>query len=256
MKITALVENTSTTPDIGAEHGLSLYIETKDHRILFDTGQSNLFEENAKRLSIDLSSVDFVVLSHGHYDHCGGLKRFLEINDHAPVYLSKYAFEPHYNGTEKYIGIDTELKNSDRLIFTDGNYDICEGISLKNYEDESSGAITSNLNTLVNGVFVLDDFRHEHYLMIEENGKKILLSGCSHKGIMNIVNKIKADVIIGGFHFSTLPTDGTLENYAKYLALFDIEYHTCHCTGVEQYEFMKQFIKRLHYLSAGKTIEI
>jgi len=99
MKITALVENTSCDPDLGAEHGLSLYIETRRQKILFDMGQTDLFVSNAERLGINLSEVDLAVLSHGHYDHGGGLRRFLEINKRATVYLSRYAFEAHYNGT-------------------------------------------------------------------------------------------------------------------------------------------------------------
>ena len=79
MKITALTENTSVNENIGAEHGLSLYIETDGHKILFDMGQTDMFERNAKTLCIDLSEVDIAVLSHGHYDHGGGLARFLEI---------------------------------------------------------------------------------------------------------------------------------------------------------------------------------
>ena len=119
MKITALVENTSCSPVIGYEHGLSLYIETEKHKMLFDMGQSGIFAENAEKLGIDLSKADIAVLSHGHYDHGGGLTRFMEINDTAPIYLSRYAFEPHYNGTEKYIGLDTAVKGSERLRFTD-----------------------------------------------------------------------------------------------------------------------------------------
>ena len=119
MNIISLVENTASKDTLGAEHGLSLYIETDRHKILFDMGQSNLFEENAAKLGVNLAEVDIAVLSHGHYDHGGGLKRFLEINRKAPVYISRYAFEPHYNGTEKYIGLDTSLAQSDRLIFTE-----------------------------------------------------------------------------------------------------------------------------------------
>ena len=91
MKITALTENTSADPRFGAEHGLSLYIEANGHRILFDSGQTELFERNASLLGIDLAGVDIAVLSHGHYDHSGGLKRFLELNDSAPVYLHRLA---------------------------------------------------------------------------------------------------------------------------------------------------------------------
>ena len=104
MKITALVENTVSEEQaerlgLGREHGLSLYIEACGHRILFDMGQSGLFARNAAALGVDLAAVDLAVLSHGHYDHGGGLARFLELNGAAPVYLNEHAFEPHYHGS-------------------------------------------------------------------------------------------------------------------------------------------------------------
>ena len=79
MKIIALLENTTKHANIGCEHGLSLYIDTGSHKILFDMGQSDLFYENAKKLGVDLSLVDIAIISHGHNDHGGGLKTFLEI---------------------------------------------------------------------------------------------------------------------------------------------------------------------------------
>ena len=109
MRITVLLENTAASSDMEVEHGLSLFIETGTKTILFDMGQTDLFARNAGKLGCDLSRVDAAVLSHGHYDHGGGLERFLEINSHAPVYLSPYAFEPHYNGSDKYIGLDTAI---------------------------------------------------------------------------------------------------------------------------------------------------
>ena len=98
MKIISLVENTSVNEEIKAEHGLSLYIEAKKHKILFDMGQTTLFLENAGKLGIDLSQVDVAILSHGHYDHGGGLEKFLEINKKAYVYVNQYAFDAYYNG--------------------------------------------------------------------------------------------------------------------------------------------------------------
>lgn len=258
MKITALVENISSKETLGAEHGLSLYIETESHKILFDMGQTALFSKNAKALGIDLEEVDIAILSHGHYDHGGGLEKFLEINPKAPVYLSKYAFEPHYNGTEKYIGLDVSLAENERLCFTEDELQIAEGLTLyscnnceKNFDLGSFG-----LTEKINDTFLPDNFRHEQYLLIEEAGKKVLISGCSHKGILNIAEWFVPDVLVGGFHFSKLPLDETLVSYAQFLDRFDTEFYTCHCTGEEQFAFMKQYMNRLSYLSTGESIEI
>lgn len=255
MKITALTENTSKN-NLPSEHGLSLYIETENNTILFDTGQSGLFSENAKKLGLDLSSVDIMVLSHGHYDHGGGIKEFLKLNKTAPVYMSKYAFEPHYNG-ERYIGLD-ETIDRERIVFTDGVTKIGEGLTLYscNEREKLEDFGSFGLNMLQNEKLVPDDFRHEHYLLIEENGKRVLFSGCSHNGIINIESWFKPDVLVGGFHLSKLDLGEKLKACAEKLTAFDTEYYTCHCTGVEQYEFMKKYMNRLGYICTGDTIEI
>ena len=90
MKITVLVENASAC-GLPAEHGLSLFVETERTRFLFDLGQTDLLARNAETLGIDLDTADFAVLSHGHYDHGGGMKAFFSLNDHAPVYVSRWA---------------------------------------------------------------------------------------------------------------------------------------------------------------------
>ena len=112
------------------------------------------------------------------------------------------------------------------------------------------------LNKKIGDLFSADDFLHEQYLCIEENGKKVLISGCSHKGILNIVEWFQPDVLIGGFHFSRLPLDETLEVYAKILNEFDTTYYTCHCTGEKQYEFMKKTMKKLSYVAVGNVLNI
>lgn len=258
MRITALLENTTKCKDLSVEHGLSLYIETADHKILFDMGQTDLFAENAATLGIDLSVVDLAVLSHGHYDHGGGLAKFLDINRTAPVYLSRYAFEPHYHGTEKYIGLDTTLSGNGRLVFTDGTIVLDDGVTLCScaQEEQRHNPGSSGLTRLENGAFLPEDFRHEQYLLLEENDKKILFSGCSHRGIMNIADWFWPDVLIGGFHFSKLPLDDTLKKYAEYLDGFPTEYYTCHCTGEKQFQYMLNYMDHLHSLSCGETIYI
>ena len=256
IKITVLAENTTANDGLKAEHGLSLYIETERKKILFDMGQTTLFAENAAKLGVDLASVDLAVLSHGHYDHGGGLARFLMLNKTASVYLSRHAFGDYYNGTEKYIGLDKSLRDDRRLVFTDGVFEICEGLTLyscndavKEFELGSFG-----LTEYKDGFFVPDPFLHEQYLLIEDEGRRILISGCSHKGVLNIVKWFTPDVLVGGFHFSKLPLDETLKSYSKYLDSFGTEYYTCHCTGEEQYGFMKSYMSRLNYISTGETI--
>lgn len=258
MKIYCLMENTASGVDFLSEHGLSLFIDTGKHKILFDMGQSDGFSENAKKLGLDLGTVDIAILSHGHYDHGGGLKKFLEINDQASVYMSSHAFEPHYNGTSKYIGLDVALKDSGRIIFIENTVNIDTGITLFSCNDRKKEFDLGSfgLTAFRNGEHIPDDFYHEQYLLIEENGKRILFSGCSHRGILNIASWFKADIIIGGFHFSKLPLDNTLDSYAKYLDSFNTKYYTCHCTGAEQYEHMKKHMKRLHYISSGEKIVI
>ena len=258
MRVTVLSENTSAKSDICCEHGLSLFIETGSRVLLFDTGQGGLFAENAAKLGVDLSSVDIAVLSHGHYDHGGGLPRFLELNDTAPVYLSRYAFEPHYNAKGSYIGLPQELRESGRLVYTDGIYKIADGITLYdcNGSHKPYGSFPTDLTAELGGRIVPDDFRHEQYLLIEEAGKRVLISGCSHKGVLNIAEWFRPDVMIGGFHLMKTVDEDTLVSCAEKLDGYMTEFYTCHCTGVEQYEVMKPHMKRLRYLSCGVTVTI
>ena len=186
MKLWTLIENTAGGEDLTAEHGLSLYLEACGKRILFDAGQTSAFADNAEKLGIDLAAVDLAVLSHGHYDHSGGMKRFMEGNSLAPLYLSRYAFEGHYNAADAYIGIDQNLRRSDRLVFCGDVHEIASGLTLYSCNDRSCSVPLEHAGLQMDGADGLcpDDFRHEQYLLIEEQGKRILVSGCSHKGIL------------------------------------------------------------------------
>lgn len=257
LKITALVENTSCREDVLSEHGLSLYIETDNHKILFDMGQSDLFYKNSNILNVNIENVDMAVISHGHYDHGGGLKCFLDVNKRASVYISEDAFGDYYNGTEKYIGLDKSLSDNKRLIKHKGVYRINDHLTLYSSREfkpiypVNSGGLTKKFH----GEFIEDDFLHEQYLLIKDKDKRILISGCSHNGILNVANWFNVDMIIGGFHFSKLPLDTKLESYAETLTETNTIFVTCHCTGVQQYEFMKKSMPKLHYISSGQTID-
>ena len=287
MKITVLTENTiSKNPEISklplqGEHGLSLFIQTQNKNILFDMGQTNLFAKNASLLGIDLQTVDFAILSHGHYDHGGlssplpatlkneyfGIEAFAHINQKAPIFINSNAFSQNYNASKKYIGLNQELlqsKIAERFIFVQDEKEITQNIKLFSCNSYKKSVATNafGLMQLQNGTFVPDNFNHEHYLLIQENDKKILISGCSHKGILNIVEWFKPDFLIGGFHFKSLDVENPcqkleLESYAKKLASYNTKYFTCHCTGTQQFEILKSIMKeKVEYISTGDSIEL
>lgn len=255
MKIVTLMENTSCREDLCFEHGLSLYLETGNHKILFDAGQSGAFADNAEKLGVDLEQVDLAVLSHGHYDHSGGLCKFLEINPQAPVYVSRWAFEPHYETDGRYVGVDLSLQDSSQICYVAEQTALTEGITL--YRLEKGPMDTAGLLVEEAGIRKPDDFRHEQYLLVEEGEKKILISGCSHKGILNIVDAFRPDILIGGFHFMKITEEEKLQQAAWDLLQYDTVYYTGHCTGQKQYDYLKTIMgEKLHYLSAGTVLEL
>jgi len=256
MKITVLTENTTCRDDLTAEHGLSLYIETGNHRILFDAGQTEAFAENAEKLGIDLKAVDLCVLSHGHYDHGGGLTRFLELNDHAPVYVNRHAFGDHFSA-ERFIGLDPALAQSSRIRPVDDAHELDDGILLHTCNEMNRpfpfGVFGQTIRH--NGVIREEDYLHEQYLLIQENGRICCFSGCSHKGVLNILHWFWPDVFVGGFHFIKMDPHGQeLAESARHLQTFPTRYYTGHCTGREQFDAMKPLLgDRLTYLHTGDS---
>lgn len=257
MKLTVLAENTACREDMIAQHGLSLYLETADQRILFDMGQDTAFIRNAQTLGIDLSKVDLAVISHGHYDHGGGLAEFLKINPTAPVYIHPQAFGAYYNGTEKYIGLDVALKDHPRLVFTGAVTELSDGLRLMDCNDLGWAFDSWGLNRKTGDQFTPDPFLHEQYLQITEGKKRYLISGCSHKGIENIVSCFHPDVLVGGFHLSKQEDEQVLLRIGKTLLSGQTVYYTGHCTGSRQGLFLKQQMgERLRILSTGMTMEL
>ena len=259
MRVSVLIENTTSVPDLTPEHGLSLYIETDKLRLLFDTGATGAFADNARKMGVDLSKVDAMILSHGHYDHGGGIETFLQCNTAAPVYLSARAFGEHYNAEGKYIGLPQWLKNNPRLISVDNKLELAPGITLDCCQNRNPQYPTEpfGLQVLKNGSLIPEGFEHELYLVVEE-GKRICFSGCAHRGVENILNWLTPDVLVGGFHFKQLlPDDPRLDLAAQRLLDRPCEYYTCHCTGQVQYDRLKkQLGDRLHYLSTGDVVEL
>jgi 7,8-dihydropterin-6-yl-methyl-4-(beta-D-ribofuranosyl)aminobenzene 5'-phosphate synthase len=266
MKITTLIENLVYQPGLVSEHGLSFYIDSGRRRILFDTGQSDAFINNAKQLGIDLTNVDAVVISHGHYDHTGGLVAFLKENSNAPVYMKKAVFQKKYNNNNSFIGtakLPAEYDN--RIVWVEDVIEIDEGIFIVphipvKYEEDTSFRY---FYTDKGKGMETDHFDDELFLTIVNENKLSVLSSCSHRGISNIVEEARrlfqlpVHLVTGGFHLKNAPQE-------QYLAVVDYlrelkpeNIGICHCTGIENFSgIAKEAVGRVFYNFTGHIEKI
>lgn len=305
MKITSIIENT-TNRGLHVEHGLSLYIEFRlasEHqqeresrpapenlqeqkmvqKVLFDMGLSGMFVRNAETLGLSIADVDIAVISHGHYDHGGGLKTFLLENDKADVFIHKDAFQPHYSLRDtglRFIGLDKDWAKFDRLVFCDRHTVINNAMTLfadVTVPPTSKDALPANNSCYPLGNRLLfgptesenDDFRHEQNLLIEEGEKLVLFAGCAHRGIVNILRKAeevagKAPThVFAGMHLVKSGLTSTEEETfiaslaSELLKYKDTMFYTMHCTGEEQYKTLKTFMgSKIEYLACGDNVII
>ncbi|HWR20207.1 MAG TPA: MBL fold metallo-hydrolase [Clostridia bacterium] len=264
MKITALVENQSNC-ELKATHGLSLYIETQKHKLLFDLGPDDTLFYNAKKQGVNLTKVDTVILSHGHMDHGGALREFLKINSTAKVYVQREAFEPHYSKLLFFkvnVGIDNKLKNHPQIVLADGDYTIDDELSL--FTVGNTEKCYSKANDALYMKARKDDFRHEQNLMIKENTTALIM-GCGHAGVVNIMEKAKdysPKVCVGGYHLWNPLTKKTVSEALLYEIVGELQkyqkvrFYTCHCTGVEAFQFLSKQNLNMCYLPCGETMEV
>lgn len=268
MRIVSLIENTPGYTGCAYEHGLCLYIETEHHRLLADTGASDAFIRNAEMLGIDLTAVDTVILSHGHYDHTGGVSAFARLNPDAAVYLQKCADAAFYHG-EKYIGIDPAILQLPQIRLINGDLRIDDelflfsGITGRRYTPESNSELTVKDE---NGTVRQDDFRHEQCLIITENDKRVLVSGCAHNGILNILDRYhdfsdkEPDMGISGFHMMkkgdyTPDEIRTVRTIAEELNRSGTIWYTGHCTGGPAFEMMRAIMgDKLKHIHSGMEL--
>lgn len=274
MRIVTLMENRAVSEGFLCSHGLSLYIETRNHKILFDMGQDDGFLKNAGKLGADIGGVDIAILSHGHYDHGGGIDTFLKANSTAGIHIQKKALGEFYahdgDGTVRYIGLPAAWKENPRVILHTGDYKLDAGIQIFAGVTgrECYSPANDRLYTSMNGRHIHDLFMHEQNLLLKEGSKMVLIAGCAHNGMVNILKKAETfapggiDYVLGGMHLMNAYPEREKQkifcrSMAKRLLERSCKYYTCHCTSVEAYDMLREEMdSRIEYLSAGSILEI
>lgn len=263
MKWTVLSDNRSSDSRLSTEHGLSILLETERHKILLDTGASDLFIRNAKQLGINLNDVDYVFISHGHSDHAGGLRYFLEHNRQAKVIVSPDAMSGEFfskRGNLHSITTEWPEINEERLLKIEQTCEIAEGIHVIAHIPQNHPMPKGNQNLFVqdaNGKYVHDDLRHEIALYVEG----LLFTGCAHSGLENILAACPwpVNTVVGGFHLlDGQETDEEIKALAKRLKANypDTRFYTSHCTGDNVYDVMKDMMgEQLQSFRCGTIIE-
>ena len=282
MRVTTLIENSMLEgrEDLVAEFGLSLHIRRGDLQILFDTGASGAFADNAERLGIDLAKVDLAVLSHHHFDHGGGLQRFLAINDRARVHLRASGWAPRYFRAlvvvKRPIGLDASLfdRFAHRFELVTESMEIAPGVFLLTDIGSNYHRPEGNRHLFVErgGSLEPDPFEHELVLVVREDDGIVVFTGCSHHGILNMIEAartrfpdIPVKAVFGGFHLVGVPF---LDSMAapreeveaigwKLLELAAGPVFTGHCTGRKAYGVLAGVMgSALRPFATGTSVEV
>jgi 7,8-dihydropterin-6-yl-methyl-4-(beta-D-ribofuranosyl)aminobenzene 5'-phosphate synthase len=255
LRITVLVENTARGANVLGEHGLALWIEADGHRILFDTGQGMVLHHNAARLKIPFDTAETVVISHGHFDHTGGLKAVLDSNEQMAVCLHPAALAPKYARAKtpphRNIGIpgldeQTLRQEAPCLLWTRGPTELITGVHVtgeiprrNDYED-------------VGGPFYRDEacsdpdpLIDDQALYVETPAGLVVVLGCAHAGVVNtlayvveLTGRQRIYAVLGGMHLirASVPRlEATLAALERYKVK---RVGTAHCTGTRAVTYL------------------
>ncbi len=272
IKITVLVENTAGRLGVLAEHGLSYLIETGGGKILMDTGQGFVLERNLERLDLSLADVKTVALSHGHYDHTGGLSTALAMMDSPTVYAHPAAIEPKFSrnadGSGRTIGIPETSKDAllrAEWIHTAEPTELPGGLRLTgavpritSFEDTGGPFYRDPACT------VADPIKDDQSAFIETDCGTIVILGCAHSGIINtllyiqkLTNHRPIHTVIGGMHLHSASAERMDQTVQKLRELNIQSLFPCHCTGfAAAARLWSEFPNSVHACPIGTVVSV
>lgn len=267
LEVKILVENTVQKRNLLAEHGLSIYFKYNGKEYLFDTGQSELLLSNAEKMGINLKNIDTVFLSHGHDDHTGGLKKLLQLNPEVRVFAHSDIFQPKYKKTASGLEfIGTEIEKAEISNFTAAETKIAAAAGIYN-----TGEIPAAKASYINERYLVkneegettDPFDDDTSLYIETESGIVILLGCSHKGVKNIIDEIKGSVgnkkiaaVLGGMHLKRADRE-EINELIEYFRELELDLLApMHCTGLETaVRFKDAFGDRVKIASVGEQFK-
>ncbi|MBU5420649.1 MBL fold metallo-hydrolase [Acetanaerobacterium sp. MSJ-12] len=276
VKLSVLIENRTLSPQLQCENGFSAFVEAGGHCILFDTGDSGAFLQNAHAMGVDLSQTEAVVLSHAHFDHSRGFLAWREDcpAPEAPLYIHRYFFTPKYWDQEVsyyYVGnaFGQEWINEKKVpcamvsreihpLFEDAPIYLLSGFErVCPFEQPDPTALM-----MLGGEYRTDDFREEMALAIDDGEGLVVLSGCSHCGPVNICESARRRLgkpvraFVGGTHLVACDEERARQT-VEWFAVSGIPFvGVCHCTGEEGLARFAEGCPQSRALASGSVLDL
>jgi 7,8-dihydropterin-6-yl-methyl-4-(beta-D-ribofuranosyl)aminobenzene 5'-phosphate synthase len=273
VKLSILSENRVVNPRLRAEQGFSVYIETENGTVLFDVGQTDALVENAREMNIDLKSVQKIVLSHGHYDHTGGLPFVLKQMNPIDVIchpaLSNKKYKIHPAGRTN-IGVPWEkrdmISQGARFIYKTHPFEVLPDVWISGEIPRRSSFeyVEETYQQKPSVSYIHDEIHDDQCLVLNTVKGLIILLGCGHAGPINSIKQSmrvtknkKIYAVVGGMHLQHSP-DEKIKKIVKNLCALDPEYVLpLHCTGFNAItRFITVFEQRVKLLNVGDTFEL